>query len=543
MKFRGNQKILSASALWLIVWAVFLFSVSCKSKGPASEASSRTQNTSDAAAANIPAGVFGDLGNGFYLNPIFPGDYPDPTVIRDGADYYMTHTPHDNKPGLIVWHSRDLVNWEAIGCALTHGTGEIWAPDFVKYKGKFYIYFPNQTTHSNCVVTADNPAGPWSEPTDLKVGHIDPGHVVGENGNRYLYFSDGHMVQLAEDGLSTVGEVRKVYDGWNFPGDWLVECFCLEAPKLVRKGNYFYLISAEGGTSGPATSHMVVVARSKSVFGPWENSPYNPLIHTRSSAETWWSKGHASLIDTPGGDWYAVYHAYKNNRRTRGRMTLLEPIEWTADGWPRLPEGSDLSRPIPMPEGENVGSTIDLHEDFKTDFENHRWQATGGWDPDRYVVSADSLRMKSLGEKPEDSRPLLFQVHHDRYEAAVEVRLDGAGERGLMLYYGPGCYLGCALGPDGIYRVDERGREKIAALPAADFVDLKIVNDDQSVGFYFSADGAVWTTAGDAVDVSPFQTNLLHDFRSLRIALLFCGGGKTTAEFRDFSYQPMGFEK
>lgn len=490
-----------------------------------------------AKAATIPEGAFGDLGNGFYLNPIFPGDYPDPSVVRDGADYYLTHTPHDNKPGLVVWHSRDLVNWKAIGCALTAGTGEIWAPEILKYKGRFYIYFPNQTTHSNCVVTADNPAGPWSEPVDLKIGNIDPGHVVGEDGKRYLYFSDGNMVELAEDGLSTVGPVRKVYDGWTYPEDWLVECFCLEAPKLFRRGEYFYLVSAQGGTSGPATGHMAVVARSRSVFGPWKNSPSNPLIHTRSSAETWWSKGHASFVDTPEGDWYVVYHACKNNRRTRGRMTLLEPVEWTADGWPRLRDGVDPARPIPMPKGDNIGSTVDSAGDFETTFRNHRWQAASGWDPNRYVFSGNTLRMKSLGEKPEDSRPLLYQAHHDRYEAAVEIAAGGPGFRGLALYYGPKFYYGCGLGPDGVYRFGVGVREKIADLPGGAAVHFKIINDDQNVGLYFSLDGASWKRVEDAMDVSPFQTNLLRGFRSLRVALFAFGGAGGEAEFRNFAYR------
>jgi beta-xylosidase len=345
------------------------------------------------------------------------------------------------------------------------------------------------------------------------------------------------MIRLAPDGLSTVGEARKVYEGWAYPEDWLVECFCLESPKLFRRGEYFYLVSAQGGTSGPATGHMAVVARSNSVLGPWENSPHNPLIHTFSSGEAWWSKGHASFVDTPSGDWYVFYHAAKNNRRTRGRMTLLEPVEWTADGWPRLKDGMDPARPIPMPMGENVGSTIDLQGDFETLFRNHRWQAAGAFDPARYVFSGNVLKMKSLGEKPEDSHPLLFQAHHDRYEATVEMRSGVAGFSGLMLYYGAKYYYGCGLGPDGIYLFRADRREKIAALPIGESVHFNIVNDDQTVGLYFSPNGVTWKRVEDAVDVSPYQTNLLRGFRSLRIALFACGPSGTEAEFRNFAYQ------
>ncbi|MEN6560290.1 MAG: family 43 glycosylhydrolase [Acidobacteriota bacterium] len=514
----------------LLPGLIVFLAASCRPADPPSKA---------AGPGTVPPGSFGDLGNGFYLNPVFPGDYPDPTVLRDGADYYMTHTPHDNKPGLVVWHSRDLVNWRAIGVALTGGEGEIWAPELVKYGDRYYIYYPNQTTRSNCVVTAASPAGPWSAPVDLKIGNIDPGHIVGEDGHRYLYFSDGYMIRLAPDGLSTVGEARKVYDGWTYPEDWLVECFCLESPKLFKRGEYFYLVSAEGGTSGPATGHMAVVARSRSVFGPWRNSPFSPLIRTFSSAEAWWSKGHASFVDTPDGDWYVVYHAARNNRRTRGRMTLLEPVEWTADGWPRLREGVDPSRPIPMPRGENVGSTIDLRGDLETLYRDHRFQAAGSFDPARYAFSGAVLRMKPRGDTPEESAPLLLQAHHDRYEITAEIAAGGPGFRGLMLYYGRGFYYGCGLGPDGVYAFGVDRREKMAGLPGGGSVHFKIVCDDQTVGLYFGPDGKAWKRIEDAVDVSPRQTNLLGGFRSLRPAFFACGRGAAEAEFRDFSYRPL----
>lgn len=95
------------------------------------------------------------------------------------------------------------------------------------------------------------------------------------------------------------------------------------------------MMSVEGGTAGPATSHMCVVARSKSLFSPWENSPYNPIVHTYSASENWWPKGHGILIDDVNDNWWVVYHAYANGYHTLRRFTLIEPIEWTNDGWRR----------------------------------------------------------------------------------------------------------------------------------------------------------------------------------------------------------------
>ena len=93
------------------------------------------------------------------------------------------------------------------------------------------------------------------------------------------------------------------------------------------------MTSAQGGTAGPATSHMIVSARARSLEGPWENSRYNPIVRTKHRSETWWSKGHGTLVDTPEGDWFIVYHAYEKDYYTLGRQTLIESIEWTADGW------------------------------------------------------------------------------------------------------------------------------------------------------------------------------------------------------------------
>lgn len=124
----------------------------------------------------------------------------------------------------------------------------------------------------------------------------------------------------------------RIYDGWRYPGDWVVESFSQEGPKIVKRGDYYYMVLAEGGTAGPPTGHMIVSARSKSIDGPWENSPYNPIVRTMSVAERWWSKGHGTLVEGRDSKWFIVYHAYENGFYTLGRQTLLQPIEWTADG-------------------------------------------------------------------------------------------------------------------------------------------------------------------------------------------------------------------
>lgn len=137
-----------------------------------------------------------DLGNGTYLNPILAGDRPDPTILKDGQDYYMTHSSFFSYPGLLIWRSRDLVNWEPVVAALRKNVGTVWAPDLVKHRDRYYIYFPGlKDGHTtNYVIYSDAIGGPWSDPIDLKIGDIDPGHIVGSDGKRYLFMGGGGML-------------------------------------------------------------------------------------------------------------------------------------------------------------------------------------------------------------------------------------------------------------------------------------------------------------------------------------------------------------
>jgi beta-xylosidase len=150
-----------------------------------------------------------------------------------------------------------------------------------------------------------------------------------------LFLSGVDRVRLTPDGLATDGETEPAYEGWRYPEDWVVEGFSLEGPKLLRRGEWFYLVCAVGGTAGPATGHMITVARSRSVLGPWEDDPANPLVRCTDPAQPWWSRGHGTLVEGPDGRWWALYHGYERGYQTLGRQQILEPIEWTDDGWPR----------------------------------------------------------------------------------------------------------------------------------------------------------------------------------------------------------------
>src|SRR6185503_16447594 len=322
--------------------------------------------------------------------------------------YYLTFSSFDAYPGLVIWHSRDLINWEPIGPALFENIGSVWAPDLVKHNNRYFIYFPAVTPERAIyVIWADNIRGPWSKPVNLGISRIDPGHAVGADGRRYLFLSAGYRVPLADDGLSVTGPQVKVYDGWKYPEDWVVEAFAQEGPKIIRRGAYYYMVLAEGGTAGPPTGHMVIAARSRSIDGPWENAPGNPLVRTQAAAEKWWSRGHASLVEGPGGQWWMMYHGYENGFWTLGRQTLLDPVQWDATGWFSA-RGGDLSQPIAKPSGAAVKHGTALSGDFASGSLGASW---GFYDPgpnemQRVRFENGALVLQAKGTEPHDSSPL-----------------------------------------------------------------------------------------------------------------------------------------
>ena len=481
-----------------------------------------------------------DLGDGTFLNPIMAGDHPDPSILKDGDDYYMAFSSFDAYPGLVIWHSRDLVNWQPIGPTLFKNVGSVWAPDLVKHKSRYYIYFPGiSPNRSNYVIWADNIRGPWSAPIDLKLTRIDPGHAVGPDGKRYLFLSAGELVQLSDDGLSTVGAPKKIYDGWKYPADWIVETFAQEGPKIVRHGDYYYMVLAEGGTAGPPTGHMIVAARSKSIEGPWENAPHNPILRTRSRDERWWSKGHGSLVEDRAGKWWMVYHAYENGYYTLGRQTLLEPIEWTGDGWFRM-AGADPARPIAKPAGNALPHGAAFSDDFSRSKMGVQWSFYAGdeADRDRYRYENNSLVLKGKGTGPADSSPLWFVNGDHAYEMEVAIDADRGASGGLLVFYSRKLYAGLGFSAQNL-RLHLYGMDRTSAKPPhlGQRIWIRLRNDRHIVTLDYSADGKKWERYDRAIEVSGYHHNVAYDFLSLRPALYASGSGEV--RFRNFKYRAL----
>ena len=468
-----------------------------------------------------------------FQNPLFAGDFPDPTILRVGPDFYATHTSYSFAPGLLVWHSRDLVNWLPISHVMDMSPmrNEIWSPDLIEHGGRFYIYFPMGGVY---VTYADHPRGPWSKPIDLKVNNIDPAHVASPDGRRFLYTSGGNAIELAADGLSTIGKSKKVYNGWSIPPDWKTEGTWLESPKLTRRGEYYYLICAEGGTAGPPTSHMSVVARSQSPMGPWENSPHNPLIHTYSEGEPWWSIGHGTLVSTPDDRWYFAYHGYRKDFQSLGRNMLLEPIEWTEDGWPRAPLGVRRGDPMPAPMGVAQRPMIDLSDDFKSPELRATWGPYKETDLSRYKSGGGVLVMRAKGNSFFESSPLTIKARDESYMVQVVAEIDGESTAVLALAYFAKSTFHVELqeGQLTIFGTHEK-------LATEDWQGrtawLRLVNRKNRLELLASKDGKDWQSLSTDLDATTFNHNGQRGgFQAARPSIATVGKG--SARFTDFRY-------
>ena len=479
--------------------------------------------------------LFGQAGSATYRNPLLGGDHPDPSPIRVGKDFYLTHSSFDYAPGLTIWRSADLINWRPVAAALHRFHGIVWAPYLCEYQGRFYIYYP--AGGALYVVHAEHPEGPWSEPIDLGILAIDPAHIA-ENGRRYLYMAGGRMAELNADGLSVKTPPQTVFEPWPVPPGTRMECTCLEGPKLLEHNGYFYLNVAEGGTGGPATSHFVVSARSRHAEGPWEFSPYNPIAHTHSREDRWLSVGHGRLVDTPDGKWYMTVHAYENGYRTLGRQLLLLPIEWTDDGWFRVPAGVTPDSAIPMPVGGAVQQPFaDPSDDFTTSELGLQWGFWREFDPTRFKTGNGALELEARGKSLADTPVLATPVGGHSYTVEIDVEVDPGCTAGLMLFYNPEHSTGIQISSEGgIFTRATTGSVHSRQEKGATHATLRVVNDRQEVDFYYRLPGKPWVRTEDSVEISGMHHNVLGGFLDVRPAIYASGSGKAT--FRGFRYWP-----
>ncbi|RKP54399.1 glycoside hydrolase family 43 protein [Cohnella endophytica] len=308
-------------------------------------------------------------------NPVLSGDHPDPSIVRVGTDYYMVTSTFQYFPGVQVLHSRDLAHWRPIGHVITRKsqldlTGMpdsfgIFAPDISYYDNKFWVvvpYFHGQPRCTNLLFVADRPEGPYSEAIMLNHHFIDPSIFNDDNGKRYLLFGGGWIHELAADGSRLIGEAKQVWPGTGGSAP--------EAPHIVKRNGWYYLMLAEGGTF---FEHMATVSRSRSVWGPYEPCPYNPVLTQNDPDRRIQKAGHGKLVQDPNGQWWMFHLGGRpltpGGACPLGRETFVEPVSWTADEWFVVgEEGKPMDR-VSMPHLEQNPPTEDSEEaeDFFTD--------------------------------------------------------------------------------------------------------------------------------------------------------------------------------
>lgn len=458
------------------------------------------------------------------MSSFFPGDRPDPTILPYRGGFLLTHSSFRYAPGLPIYHSTDLLNWSFVAHALPDGHGDVWAPDLIEHNDKLWIYY--KTTGGNFVVTADEPAGRWSAPVHIDLPGIDPGHVVDDAGQRYLHVSGGRAAAVAADGVTPHSEVKTVYPGWPIPMDWRVESVCLEGPKFVKRGGWYHMFAAEGGTAGCATAHMVVHARSKHPMGPYENSPHNPIVHTESRADRWHCRGHGTVFEGPGGQWWMVYHAYENGLRTLGRQPLLSPCQWTADDWLLVDQETTLPAPAPGPWLDNFDGR-ELRP---------RWQWFDGKARDAWSLDGEGVSITAEGDHLGNSRPLTTLAMDPVYEIEVTVDPEPGAVAGLALFYHEDANAGVGIG-DGrihLYRGGV-GRAVGEPLPPGP-VAIRMLNDRNEVELSVKPTGQDWRRLRWSWNLEGLHHDTFGGFLSLRPAI-FCTG-QAAATFNQFSYTP-----
>ncbi|MGI6114918.1 family 43 glycosylhydrolase [Luoshenia tenuis] len=446
-----------------------------------------------------------DLGDGTYLNPLLHGEYPDPSILKDGKDYYMVNC---SQP--MLWHSQDLLHWEPV-CMLPYPMGG--AADLCKIDDTYLIYNIDPFVRDEAdyrpvgiyaITTKDIQSGRWEGPffvgpaLNLHNGAelIDPGMLEDLEGRRWLFMSDNYCFPLSQDGLHLTGPGVRVLEDEVFPDDWEIQGVYTEGPRFTKKDGWIYLTLAAGGTEGPPTSHGVFSYRSRSALGPWERSPYNPIIRTRSRHEKWLSKGHGTLVEAPDGAWYMIYHAFLKDRYNQARMLLMEPVEWTEDGWFRVPEWSDPAKPLPAPKG---GEAVLHGYPTKIEFP----EATplpGQWLPKGNLAGRmenveNGLRIRGQGTGMHDcGGALCYQGLFRNFEVTVHATVGAGAGMALGMYYGQAYSTGFGLKDNWIWTFWPNCRvNRCHGKPYNwDEIYMKMVVHEQVISLYFGPDGQHW---------------------------------------------------
>ena len=499
---------------------------------------------------------------GQYRNPILAGFYPDPSVVRVGEDYYLVNSSFAWYPGVPIFHSRDLVHWEQIGHVLDRPeqlplsgagvSGGIFAPTIRFHNGRYYMITTNVSGIGNFYVTAQNPAGPWTNPTGLpEIAGIDPSFFFDDDGKAYIVHNGdppdnkplypGHrslrLFPFDVDSGRVSGPGKIIVNGGT---DLARKPVWIEGPHVFKRNGFYYLIAAEGGTGD---QHSEVVFRSRSVDGPYESYPGNPILTQRtlspSRPDPITSTGHADFVETQNGEWWAVFlgcEPYEDDFYNTGRETFLLPVRWV-DGWPIILEANKtvprvVTRPkLPAQAAVTQPTTGPFH--WTADFKgkelpyslNTLRTPTSQW----WSLDADQAAL-FLEPRPEDldSRhdPSLIarRQQHANFSSSVQVlftRSDKPSDAGLVAFQNEthSFFLGVHLAREGQRtmflerRNGDVSQIALANLPAdAPGVALKVEGVGARYRCFYQVGSEGWVQLGGDQDGTILSTKKAGGF-------------------------------
>nr|WP_238319443.1 glycoside hydrolase family 43 protein [Xanthomonas maliensis] len=476
---------------------------------------------------------------GHYRNPVLAGFYPDPSITRVGERYYLVNSTFAYFPAIPVFESTDLVHWTQIGNVVDRReqldydglriSRGMFAASIRHHGDRFYVVGTAVDSGGNFIASASNPAGPWSPLTWLpSIDGIDPSLFFDRDGSAYLLNNgppegtplyDGHRaIWMQRFDIATHQPVgpRKVL--LNGGVDLASKPIWIEGPHLYQRDGWYYLSCAEGGT-GP--QHSQVVLRSRTVWGPYAPAPNNPILTQRDlpaeRAHPISNAGHVDLVDTPDGQWWAVFLAsrpYAGDRYNTGRETFLLPVQWR-DGWPSiLPAGQPIPYIAKAPAGMKAGATqaplsgnFVWHDDFDQATLQREWLTVRVPKQDvadlRTRAGWLTLHAGSQGlDGPGTPALLARRQQHTRFTASTALAVPArAGiSAGLAAFQNSTAWYALGIRRDGdavqvfLDKRDGAATTTLAhtRIPATAQVRLQISGDGGAYSFAFAADGGSW---------------------------------------------------
>lgn len=376
-----------------------------------------------------------------YQNPIIPGFYPDPSICRVGEDYYLVNSSFEFFPGVPLWHSRDLIHWEQLGHVLTRESQlplwncptsrGIYAPTIRFHNGRFYMITTNVSGGGNFFVWTDDILGEWSDPIHVDQGGIDPSLFWDDDGKVYYTgtFKDKERrscIGQFEIDIKTgarLGETKPIWHGTGgkYP----------EGPHMYKINGWYYLLIAEGGTE---YGHKVTIARSRSVWGPFESCPHNPILsHVDVPTSEFQATGHADIITDTEGKWWMVFHAIRPSSfmlHHVGRETMLAPVSFDEDGWPVVNGGSAVPAVVSMDEPLYTPNWS-FEDDFSADKLHPRWSWLRNPDMSKYSFHGRGVTLHGGKHTLNDAgRPTFLGARQQLFDATYETKITLCGENG-----------------------------------------------------------------------------------------------------------------